>query len=227
MAQSGQPAGPLTAATEEQWRQLALTTFGGNTLRAAAAARAAIHAQASGASADDAFTAASRAYAAPLTENNLGVLTKDHAPAVGGVVIRPSGGRALAATLASAIIAGAFTYIVRFRNSTLFVSLLAVCIIVYTVWLGVSLRASVLVQGESVTLRGLTRNTTLRRGDIDRIVVVHDTGQWLHRRRPSFTVWLFGSESTLAQIRQGAWTRPDVARLGASIGVRVEDENTD
>lgn len=176
----------LSAATEEQWRQLALATFGGNEIRAAAAARAAVAAQASGAPADDAFAAASKAYSAAPAEDPQQAATGGTTPASDRVIIRPRGGGALAATLAGAIISGAIIYVIRFHSSFLFLCLLVGCIAAYVLWFGASLRESVIVRGQSVTVRGLVRTKSFHRADVDRIVVLHGTNSWLRRGRSPF-----------------------------------------
>lgn len=206
------------ARREEQWKDLALATLGGNEVRASAAARAAAAAEAAGHSADESFDAAREAYQAA----EVPAIPIDGArPAI---VVRPSGGRRFLLLLVGAVVLGVGATIVRFGSQGLLPTIGAsVCggALLYALWM----RCMVVVEGRTVSVQGPLRRRRLDQLAISEMVVQPWNPWWLIRSplvKPWFVATFVGdSGSTLLEMPQGAWTAVDIARTGAAIGVRV------
>jgi hypothetical protein len=199
------PLSSADPASDDQWKQWALSVFGGNEARATAAAQAAASARSAGASSDDLFAAARAAY------NNLG--TGPSAVAIAGAhdaVIRPSGRRVLAFTLAGILIVGTAAVIARSGSG----SVIPV------------IGAAVVIMG--VTVQGVLHRRVFERLDVRQITVqprAKELGAPNGRLRGQFLAsFVAGDFSHLFELRQGAWTRSDIDKIGAAIGVQVEDD---
>jgi len=220
---------PTIPGSEDQWTEWALVVLGGNLSRAAAAGRAAVAAQSAGASADEAFAAAKSAYAAAHEPADLEggrdasprAIHLDEAPSV----LRPSGARRLGLSLLGALALGVLLSIAKYGTDG---ALPATVIAggVFGVWYLLCLRPSVRVAGSSVTVQGPITRRELRRLDVRTIVVQPSTPWWnlAGGAGRQFIASIVGEDSsTLFVLRQGAWTRADIDRVGAAIGVRVAE----
>jgi hypothetical protein len=231
---------PITAAagpaTDDQWLQWALTVFGGNHARAAAAAAAAAEARQAGASSDDLFAAAQAAYNNPLagaapagaTETPLvpeQVIFKDPTARV----IRPTGRSALGLAVAGILLAGIIDVLARFHSSSI-APVILVLALVLGVWYALSLRSSIRIVGGTVAVQGMVHRRIFRRLDVRQITVQPRSRQLGVANGPlpgQFLASFVGSDfSHLFELRQGAWTRADIERIGAAIGVDVVDDTT-
>ena len=109
------PLASANAPTDADWKRWALAVFGGNDVRAAAAAHAAAAAQYAGASSDALFAAARAAYDAAGSPSVLGVSPSAaaHGGAAVDCVVRPSGRAILGVSLVVILVAGIGSVIVR------------------------------------------------------------------------------------------------------------------
>jgi hypothetical protein len=208
------------ARREEQWKDLALATLGGNELRASAAARAAAAAEAAGHSADESFDAARGAYQAAETQP----ITIGARPAI---TVRPSGGRRFLLLLLGAVALGVGASIVRFGIQGLLLTAgasIGVGVLFYALWM----RCMVVVEGRTISVQGPLRRRRLDQLAISEIVV-QPWNPWWQIRRPLIKPWFVATfvgdnGSTLLEMPQGAWTAVDIARIGTAIGVRVSQD---
>ncbi len=135
------------ASTDADWKQWALSVFGGNEARATAAAQAAAAARRAGATNDALFAAARAAYdtaGSPtadvsLPPAGLGGATTD-------CVVRPSGRGILGVGLVVILVAGIGSVIVRSGTSSV-VPVVGAAAVIMGVWFALSLRSSVRVLG--------------------------------------------------------------------------------
>jgi hypothetical protein len=216
------PLSSADPASDDQWKQWALSVFGGNEARATAAAQAAASARSAGASSDDLFAAARAAY------NNLG--TGPSAVAIAGAhdaVIRPSGRRVLAFTLAGILIVGTAAVIARSGSGSV-IPVIGAAVVIMGVWYGLSARSNVRVAGPTITVQGVLHRRVFERLDVRQITVqprAKELGAPNGRLRGQFLAsFVAGDFSHLFELRQGAWTRSDIDKIGAAIGVQVEDD---
>lgn len=228
---------PLTAtvpSTDDQWLQWALTVFGGNHARASAAAAAAAEARRAGASSDDLFAAAQAAYNNPLAGATPAPIVPERVVFKDATarVIRPTGRSALGLTVAAILLAGIIDVFARFDSSYIAPAILVLALILGG-WFALSLRTSVRIAGGTVAVQGLLHRRVFRRLDVRQITVEPRSRQWGQRGLPNgpirgqFLASLVGDDfSHLFELRQGAWTRADIDRIGAAIGVDVVNEST-
>ena len=218
MADSDKNTPPAESpASEAQWKEWALTVFGGNELRATAAARAAMRSRERGHTPNETFIAAKTAYEQAKFEPGAAV----GAP----TVVAPSGGRVLRHSLTAAVLAGVIASVLRFGVKGLFLTIVAAIGCVATLY-ALSMRCKVIVQGQTVRIRGRFIQKTVSRLDVRQITVQPWTPWWgfqgwagANRR---FVALVIGNdERTLATMRLGAWTRSDIDRVGELVGVRV------
>lgn len=225
---------PITTAmptTDDQWLQWALSVFGGNHARATAAAAAAAAARKSGASSDVLFAAAQAAYSKPLAGATAAppvraeVVFKDEAARV----IRPTGRNALGLSVAAILLAGIIDVFARFHSSYVAPVILVVALVL-GVWYALSLRTSVRVLGGTVAVQGMLFRRVFRRIDVRQVTIQPRSRQLGMANGPlrgQFLASLVGDDfSHLFELRQGAWTRSDIDRIGAAIGVDVVSDTT-
>jgi hypothetical protein len=209
------------ARREEQWKDLALATLGGNELRASAAARAAAAAEAAGHSADESFDAARTAYQAAEAP---AIPIDDARPAI---VVRPSGGKRFLLLVIGAVVLGVGASIARFGSDGLLPTIgasLGVGVLFYALWM----RCRVVVEGRTISVQGPLRRRRLAQLSISEIVV-QPWKPWWQIRSPLVKPWfaatfVAGNGSTLLEMPQGAWTAADITRIGTAIGVRVSQD---
>jgi hypothetical protein len=227
-------APPITTTvptTDDQWLQWALSVFGRNHARAAAAAAAAAEARRAGASSDSLFAAAQAAYsnppagatAAPLVPEE--VVFKDPTARV----IRPTGRNALGLAVAALLLAGIIDVLARFESNSI-APVILVLALVLGAWYALSLRSSIRVVGGTVAVQGMLHRRVFRRIDVRQITVQprsRQVGMANGPLRGQFLVSFVGDDfSHLFELRQGAWTRSDIERIGAAIGVDVVNDTT-
>ena len=225
---------PITApvpTTDDQWVQWALTVFGGNHARASAAAAAAAEARRSGASSDDLFAAAQTAYNAPPPGMTAAVSTSAPLAPEQVVfkdttarVIRPTGRNVLGLAVAAILLTGIVDVIARFQSNDI-APVILVLALVLGVWYALSLRSSVRVVGGTVAVQGMLHRRVFRRIDVRQVTVQPRSRQLGLPNgliRGQFLVSFVSEDfSHLFELRQGAWTRADIDRIGAAIGVDV------
>jgi hypothetical protein len=220
--------------TDDPWLQWALSVFGGNHVRASAAAAAAAQARGAGASSDDLFAAARAAYNNPPaaavearveTANVAFAATRDR-------VLRPTGRSTLGLSVATILLAGIVDVVARF-HSEFIAPVILVLALVLGVWFALSLRSSVRIAGAQIVVQGFLQRRVLSRIDIRQITIQprsHQVFQLVGRNGPmrgQFLASFVGDDfSPLFELRQGAWTRPDIEKIGAAIGVDVVDDST-
>jgi hypothetical protein len=217
--------------TDDQWLQWALSVFGGNHARASAAAAAAAEARRAGASSDVLFAAARAAYTDPLA----GAAAAPPVPAqvvfkdTTARVIRPTGRSVLGLTVAAILIAGIVDVFARFQSSYVAPVILGLALVL-GIWYALSLRCSVRVVGATVAVQGALHRQGFRRMDIRQITVrprISRFGMSNDPIRGQFLASLTGENfAHLADLSQRPWTRADIARIAAAIGVDVVNETT-
>jgi hypothetical protein len=227
----GLPVTTAVPTTDDQWLQWALSVFGGNHARAAAAAAAAAEARKAGASSDALFAAAQAAYnnplagaaAAPLVPEQ--VVFKDATARV----VRPTGRSALGLSVAAVLLAGIVDVLARFHSDYV-APVILVLALVLGVWYALSARSSVRVLGGTVAVQGMLHRRLFRRIDVRQITVqprARQGGMSNGPLRGQFLASFVGDDfSHLFELRQGAWTRSDIERIGAAIGVDVVSDTT-
>jgi hypothetical protein len=226
------PSGGPEENTDAQWKQWALAVFGGNDVRATAAAQAAAVARRAGASSDQLFASAREAYnTATLPETAIGKTASWAGPHTNAAdcIVRPSGRGILGLSLVGILVAGIGAVIVRSGIASV-VPVIVVAAVVMAIWYGLSVRSSVRVAGDSVYVQGVLLRREFRRLDIRQITVQprsRQLGMINGPMRGQFLASFVGEDFThLFELRQGAWTRGDVDRIGSAIGVQVIDEAT-
>jgi hypothetical protein len=229
-AGDGLPLAGLDPNTDAQWKQWALSVFGGNEVRATAAAQAAAAARRAGASSDELFAAAREAYngatlpasAMSGTPSSAGL----HADA-SDCIVRPSGRSILGLSLVGILIAGIGAVIVRSGVASV-IPVIAFAAVVMAIWYALSLRSSVRIAGDSVSVQGVLHRRAFRRLDVRQITVQprsRQLGVVNGPMRGQFLASFVGEDFThLFELRQGAWTRADIDRIGSAIGVQVVDD---
>jgi hypothetical protein len=229
-AGEGLPSAGLDPNTDAQWKQWALAVFGGNEIRATAAAQAAAAARRAGASSDELFAAAREAYDGAT----LPVSTRGGTPASAGVhpsaadcIVRPSGRSILGLSLVGILIAGIGAVIVRSGVASV-IPVIAVAAVVMAIWYALSLRSSVRIAADSVYVQGVLHRRAFRRLDVRQITVQprsRQLGVVNGPMRGQFLASFVGADfAHLFELRQGAWTRADIDRIGSAIGVQVVDD---
>lgn len=223
------PLGGVDAVTDDQWKQWALAVFDGNDARATAAALAAAAARRAGASSDDLFAAAQAAY------NNVASLSDAGRPmrpfaAPGDVpacLVRPSGRRTLGLTLIGILVAGTLAVVLRSATGDV-VPVFAAAAVIMGVWYALSLRSSVRIVGDNVYVQGVLHRREFHRLDVRQITVqprARQLGMINGPMRGQFIASFVGDDfAHLFELRQGAWTRGDIDRIGSAIGVRVIED---
>ena len=218
--------------TDAQWKQWAVAVFGGNEIRATAAAQAAAAARRAGASSDELFAAAREAYnTATLPAGAVGGTSSSAAPRAASPdsVVRPSGRGILGVSLVGILVAGIGAVIVRTGVASV-VPVIGVAAVVMAIWYALSLRSSVRIAGDSVYVQGVLHRREFRRLDVRQITVQprsRQLGVINGPMRGQFLASFVGEDFRhLFELRQGAWTRADVDRIGAAIGVQVIDDAT-
>jgi hypothetical protein len=218
--------------SEDQWKRWALTVFGGNESRATAAAQAAAAARSSGASSDALFAAARDAYNnATIPASAAGVIssaTGPHADAI-DCAVRPSGRGALGLILLGILVVGIGAVILRSGTGSV-VPVISFAAVVMAIWYALSLRSSVRIVGPSVVVQGVLHRREFRRLDVRQITVQPRSRQfgWVNGpMRGQFLASFVGDDfAHLFELRQGAWRRADIDRIGSAIGVQVIDDQT-
>lgn len=217
--------------SEDQWRQWALTVFGGNHARASAAATAAAAARRAGASNDDLFAAARAAYndapaisaVAPATQSNVALAD------TAARVVRPTGRNGLGLSVAGILVVGIADVFARLASNVVAPVILVIALILGA-WYALSLRCSVRIAGSAVSAQGPLHRRAFRRLDVRQITVQPRSRQLGMRNsalRGQFVASFVGSDSShLFELRQGAWTHHDIERIGAALGVDVVDDTT-
>jgi hypothetical protein len=227
---------PLPVAsptTEDEWRQWALAVFGGNQARATAAAQAAAAARNAGASGDELFAAARAAYENAGSLAGTDLFRASPAGSVGEAtdcIVRPSGRGTLGATLIGILAAGIVALIVRSGISSVLPVVPAAAVIMGA-WYALSLRSSVSITRSSVCVQGVLHRREFRRLDVRQITVQPRSplfGPFTNSpMRGQFLASFVGDDfGHLFELRQGAWTRRDIDRIGSAIGVQVVDDTT-
>jgi hypothetical protein len=225
------PIAGTTPNTDDQWMQWALSVFGGNHARAAAAAAAAAAARGAGASGDDLFAAAQAAYNnPPAAAIAARVVNTDVAfAATPDRVLRPTGRSSLGLAVAALLLAGIVDVVARFQSETV-APVILVLALVLGVWFALCLRSSVRIAGAQVVVQGVLHRRVLQRIDIRQIAVQPRARQFSMSNsalRGQFLASFVGDDfSHLFELRQGAWSRADIERMGAAIGVDVVDDST-
>jgi hypothetical protein len=86
----------------------------------------------------------------------------------------------------------------------------------------------VVVEGRTISVQGPIRRRRLDQLAVSEIVVQPWSPWWLARSplvKPRFVATFLGDNaSKLLEMRQGAWTAADMARIGSAIGVRVSQD---
>ncbi len=225
---------PITApvpTTDDQWLQWALTVFGGNHARASAAAAAAAEARKAGASSDALFAAAKAAYDNPLERAAPAPLVPEQVvfKDTTARVIRPTGRSVLGLAVAAILLTGIIDVFARFESNYIAPVILVLALIL-GVWYALSLRSSIRVVGGTVAVQGVLHRRVLRRLDVRQITVQPRSRQGGVANGPlrgQFLACFVGDDfSHLFELRQGAWTRADIDRIGAAIGVDVVSDTT-
>ncbi len=221
------------ATTEDEWKQWALAVFGGNQARATAAAQAAAAARNAGASSDELFAVARAAYENVGSLAGTDLLPTSPAGSGGEVAactVRPSGREILGATLIGILATGIVALIVRSGINSILPVVPAAAAIMGG-WYALSLRSSVSITRSSVCVQGVLHRREFRRLDVRQITVqprsplfgLFTNGPMRGQFLASFVGDDFGH---LFELRQGAWTRTDIDRIGSAIGVQVVDDAT-
>jgi hypothetical protein len=225
------PAPGALPYSEDQWRQWALTVFGGNHARASAAATAAAAARSAGASSDDLFAAARAAYNGPLATSTVAAPMPSNAAFADTTahVVRPTGRSALGLSVAGILVVGIADVIARLASSYV-APVILVAALALGAWYALSLRCSVRIIGLGVSVQGLLHRRAFRRQDVRQITVQPRSRQLGMRNsalRGQFLASFVGDDfSHLFELRQGAWTRHDIERIGAALGVDVVEDPT-
>ena len=223
------PLAGADASTDAAWKQWALSVFGGNEARATAAARAAAAARSAGASSDALFAAARAAY--DTADSPLG--TDVSSPPAGAsattdCVVRPSGRGILGVSLVVILVAGIGSVIVRSGTGSV-VPVVGAAAVVMGVWFALSLRSSVRVSGPTVFVQGVLHRREFPRLRVRQITVQPRARQFGLVNSPlrgQFLASFVGDDfAHLFELRQGAWTRTDIDRIGSAIGVQVIDDS--
>ena len=225
------PVGGAFPNSDEQWRQWALTVFGGNHARAAAAAAAAAAARSAGASSDDLFAAARAAYDDPPAASTGAALQPSMLAFTDTTarVVRPTGRNALGFSVAGILLVGIVDVFARLE-STYVAPAILVAAVALGVWYALSCRCSVRVEGSGVTVQGMLHRRAFPRLDVRQLTVQPRSRQFGVSNGPlrgQFLASFAGDDfSHLFELRQGAWTRSDIDRIGAALGVDVVDDPT-
>jgi hypothetical protein len=227
---SSEPGG--AAASAEDWKKWALAVFGGNDVRASAAAAAAAASRAAGASNDELFAAAQAAYenagssslGQPQPQSPSAMVS---APA--DCTVRPSGRGALGITLIGILLVGIVAVLVRSGANSV-VPVVGAAALIMGAWYALSLRSSVMIAGPNVCVQGVLHRREFRRLDIRQIAVqprARQLGIINGPLRGQFFASFLGNDfAHLFELRQGAWTRTDIDRIGSAIGVQVVEDST-
>jgi hypothetical protein len=217
---------PLTSgapATDDQWKQWAVSVFGGNEARATAAAHAAALARSAGASSDELFAAARAAYDNPGPGATAAAIAGAH-----DAVIRPSGRRILAFILVGILVASVPAVIARVGSGGA-VLVIGAAAVIFIVWYALSIRSNVRVNGATITVQGVLHRRVFQVLDVRQITVQPRATELGARNGPlrgQFLASFIGSDfSHLFELRQGAWTRTDIDKIGAALGVQVVDDS--
>ena len=217
------------AATEDEWKQWALVVFGGNEARATAAARAAAAARNTGASDDEVFAVARAAYDTLGLREGTDLSSASPAGARGDAtncIVRPSGRGVLGVKLIGALVAGIVALIARSELSAVVPAVPAAAVI-YGAWYAVSLRSSVTISERTVCVQGGLRRREFGRLDVRQITVQPRSRMFgLFRNNQFLASFVADDFAHLFELRQGAWTRTDIDRIGTAIGVQVVDDLT-
>ena len=224
------PSASADASTDAEWKRWALAVFGGNEARATAAATAAAAARRAGATGDALFAAARAAYD---TAGSLSGLDASVPPAGSGeastdCVVHPSGRGILVASLVVILIAGIGSVIVRSGTGSV-VPVVGAAAVVMAAWYALSLRSTVRISGPTVFVQGVLHRREFPRLRVRQITVqprARQLGLVNSPLRGQFLASFIGDDfSHLFELRQGAWTRADIDRIGSAIGVQVIDNS--
>jgi hypothetical protein len=216
---------PITGpypASDDQWKQWALSVFGGNDVRATAAAHAAALARSAGASSDDLFAAARAAYDNPGPAATSAAIT-----GASDAVIRPSGRLVLGFALVGILVVGIPAVIVRSGTGSV-IPVIGAAAVIMVVWFVLSARSNIRVDGATITVQGLLHRRAFNRLDVRQIAVqsrVNELGTPNPPMKGFVAAFVAGDFSHLFELRQGAWTRSDIDKIGAALGVRVVDDS--
>lgn len=207
---------------EEQWKDLALSTFGGNESRAEDAARAAMAAQSSGKSTDEAFSAARAAYQGGSSATN--VATVGDAT----TVVRPTGGMRSLVRWVTAAVLGALASYLRFGSQDLWLTIVIMVGVIAVVRV-LAMRCRVTVTSATMIVQSSLLRRTLDRSAVQQLVVQPWSPWWRFSTvslvPPPFVATFEGDAGTiLLRMRQGPWTRKDMDRLGEAARVRVSQD---
>jgi hypothetical protein len=97
-------------------------------------------------------------------------------------------------------------------------------------WYALSLRSSVIIAGPTVRVQGVLHRREFRRLDIRQIAVqprARQLGVINGPLRGQFLASFVGNDfAHLFELRQGAWTRTDIDRIGSAVGVLVVEDST-
>lgn len=225
------PSASANAPTDAEWKQWALSVFGGNEARATAAAQAASAARRAGATSDALFAAARAAYDATGSPSptDVALATPGSGGATPDRVVRPSGRGILGVSLVVILVAGIGSVIVRGGTDSV-IPVVGAAAVIMGVWYALSLRSSVRVSGPTVSVQGVLHRREFPRLGIRQITVqprAKQLGLVNSPLRGQFLASFVGNDfAHLFELRQGAWTRRDIDRIGSAIGVQVIDDST-
>jgi hypothetical protein len=224
------PLASADASTDADWKQWALAVFGGNEARATAAAQAAAAARRAGATSDALFAAARAAYdtAGSPSWTDVSLPPAGSGGATADCVVRPSGRGILGVSLVVILVAGIGSVIVRSGTGSV-VPVVGAAAVIMGVWFALSLRSNVRVSGPTVSVQGVLHRREFPRLGVRQITVqprARQLGLVNSPLRGQFLASFVGDDfAHLFELRQGAWTRTDIDRIGSAIGVQVIDDS--